>query len=604
MNKTTRVDPSVSTDTRDDASASDQALLPFADKMRYGAANMAGYAMILITGMFLPIFYSDTIGVPLGFIAIATALATAFDAITDPAMGWISDRTQTRWGRRIPWLAVGLPGVAIAFWLLFCPPESLTTTGAVIWFTACYLVFVLFQTVFLIPYYALGYELTLDYNDRTSLFAVTTYFGLCGIVLATWLPELLEFQLGMTTRAAYNTMGIIYAVLMVVTGLFLMQLREKPEFMALGKNPFVPGVRKAMRSRPFLIVLITYILTMVSFVVPGVLMFYHITYVLQVENPEFWMAIFAGIMSGTGFFTIPVWAMIAKRIGKLPTLIIAQCIGAVANFALFWAGVGDVWYVLGVMIVLGLIGGVDFLLLAMEADITDYDELLTGKRREGQFAALFGIVPKLVLIPGMAIPLSILAAAGYVPNEVQTPAVISSIKWIYILMPTTFYILNILVLLRYPISEKVHNAIGKAIEAHVEGESALDPVTGEMLLPPGTDIDEADDWQLDNFSSGELRRMTQHGPGTLTRDVILSILVSLAILVGCIFLTVQTIFGLDINEEPGTWCVLWIAMASASLAALVFHILRFKPARQMARQPINQNVVLKKIEKVSKIKRL
>jgi len=97
--------------------------------------------------------------------------------------------------------------------------------------------------------------------------------------------------------------------------------------------------------------------------------------------------------------------------------------------------------------------------------------------------------------------------------------------------------------------------------------------------------------------------MTQHGPGILTRDVILNILVSLAILVVSIFLTVRTIFGMDINEDPGTWCVVWITTASASFAALVFHILRFKPARQMARQPVNQDVVLKKIEKVSKIKR-
>jgi len=593
-------------DVRDDASASDQyhqACLPFADKMRYGAANIAGFGMIMITSMFLPMFYSDTIGVPLGFISIAIAMATAFDAITDPAMGWISDRTQTRWGRRIPWLAVSLPGVAIAFWLLFSPPGDLTTTGSAIWFTACYLVFVLFQTVFSIPYYALGYELSLDYNDRTSLFAVASYFGLIGMVLGTWLPELLEIQLGLTTRAAYNTMGIIYAVLMVVTGLFLLQVRERPEFMTLGENPFVPGVRKAMRSRSFVVVLIIYILTLVSFLVPAVLMFYHVTYVLQVENPELWMAIYAGILTGTGLFTIPIWAMIAKRIGKLYTLIIGQCIGAGANFALFWAGAGDVWYVLGVMIVLGFLGGVDFLITAMEADITDYDELLTGKRREGQFSALFGIVPKLVSIPGMAIPLSILAASGYVPNEVQTPEVISSIKWIYILMPVVFYVLNIFVLLRYPISEKVHKAISKGIEAHVRGESTLDPVTGEMLLPPGTDIDEADDWQLDNFSQGELRRMTQHGPGILTRDVILNILVSLAILVVSIFLTVRTIFGMDINEDPGTWCVVWITTASASFAALVFHILRFKPARQMARQPVNQDVVLKKIEKVSKIKR-
>jgi len=140
-------------------------------KLTYGMPAFAGAAMFVPIAVHMTKFYSDTVGVALGFIALAQALARAFDAITDPLMGWISDRTRSRWGRRRPYIFIGAPVSAIFFVGLFAPPESMDSLTAAAWFTAMLFGFFVLHTIYGIPHYGLGPELTSDYHERNSLFA-------------------------------------------------------------------------------------------------------------------------------------------------------------------------------------------------------------------------------------------------------------------------------------------------------------------------------------------------------------------------------------------------------------------------------------------------
>ena len=165
--------------------------LPLRVKLAYGAPSFAGAGMAIPIVIHLTIFYSDTILVPLGFIALVKAVARAFDALTDPLMAWITDRTRTRWGRRRPWMIVGPPLAALAFIALFAVPDALTPTGATIWFAVAYTSYYLFHTVYEIPHGGLGPELTLDYNERTSLFGWRVPFLVGGTLVAAILPPAL-----------------------------------------------------------------------------------------------------------------------------------------------------------------------------------------------------------------------------------------------------------------------------------------------------------------------------------------------------------------------------------------------------------------------------
>ena len=161
-------------------------------KLIYGAPSFAGAAMAIPVAVHMPKFYTDSVLVPLGWVALAMALARVLDAILDPFVGWMSDHTHSRWGRRRPWIAVAAPLAALAFVALFTPPASLDSTEAAVWFGTALMLFFTLQMIYGLPHGALGPELTLDYHERSSLFSVREGFALIGTIVAAVAPSLLH----------------------------------------------------------------------------------------------------------------------------------------------------------------------------------------------------------------------------------------------------------------------------------------------------------------------------------------------------------------------------------------------------------------------------
>ena len=138
----------------------------------------------------MPRFYSDVVLVPLGAIAVAAAVARSLDALTDPLMGWLSDRTRSRWGRRRPWIMIGAPLTSLFFYLMFTPPAELNGVDAAAWFAATYTLYYLFHTVYIIPHNALGPEMTLSYHERSLLFGIREGFVVAGTLVAAVTPPM------------------------------------------------------------------------------------------------------------------------------------------------------------------------------------------------------------------------------------------------------------------------------------------------------------------------------------------------------------------------------------------------------------------------------
>jgi GPH family glycoside/pentoside/hexuronide:cation symporter len=223
-----------------------------------------------------------------------------------------------------------------------------------------------------------------------------------------------------------------------------------------------------------------------------------------------------------------------------------------------------------------------FLGPAVQADVIDYDELHTGKRREAQYSSFWAMLPKFVAIPSAAIPIAVLATLGYVPNVEQTPQVVLAIKAIFALTPALCSALAFLFARRFSIDARTHAEILAGIVRHRRGEPALDPLTGRLLQPPNARaIDEASGWFLDHFSAGELRRVLRRGPATAVRDVWLAAAASLAVCGGCLLVVAAQVEILEV--DPGALPVLAIVGAGFSFAVFVFHLLRLGAARGLAR---------------------
>ena len=570
--------------------------LPMAIKLAYGMPNFAGAAMVIPIAIHMNIFYSDVVLVPLGYIALAVALARAFDAITDPLMGWITDRTKTRWGRRRPWMFVGAPLTAVAFVALFSPPENLATMAAAVWFTSTFVCYFLFHTVYSIPHYGLGPELTSDYHERSSLFAVMEGFTLLGTMVAAALPGLVLFPI-FGPRTGFTIFALIFGS--ILTLLYFWQcyrIRERPEYYQRKSNPLAPGVRRVVRNRPFRILLAAYVVNGVAAAIPGLMMPYFTTYVLMPENPDRWVGIFLLTYFFFGFATLPLWLRATKRWGKKPVYIVSALMGISSSLMLFFQGEGDLLPTFLILVWAGASFGVRvFLGPSIQAEVIDYDELYTGKRREAQYGALWAIMVKFPIIIGAAVPLAILANAGYVPNVEQSDTVKLWISAIFGLGPSSFGLASLLIFLLFPINERTHTAVLKGIERHKLGEPAEDPLTGR-LVPPPTDrgVDEDTGWFLDHFSQRELRRVLARGAQAALSSTVKSATVALAI---CALFTWLTFRNLgDLNQRPGLTTVIEVVFAGFALTAFLYHLIRIRAARRMKASPVEDRLIQSHLE--------
>ena len=438
-------------------SAGRRTQLPLSAILGYGAGNFAFSLLGLVVAVNLQFFYTDYVGLSAGLVAWALLFARLFDAFVDPLMGWLSDRTHTRFGRRRPWmLGVALP-LGVAFYGLFAPPQ-LEGQGALLgYLMLLYTGTFLLWTVGAIPYYSLGAEMTDDYHERTQLIAVREGWGLAGLLCATILPAYLIHLRG--GRDGYAAMG---AMLGAATALFLFGAgvvsRERSEFSGReSMNPY-RGIVRTLQNPHFRPLLAAFALSAIAGAVPATLVIYVAVYVIG--TPEWWTqgapdwlptwSYYLLLYFASAVVALPFWSRVAATRGKKATWGIAIALATGTSAACFWLDDGSI----GLFSVILVLGGASFgnylaLPPSMVADLIDHDEASTGMRREGSYFALWSFATKAGnAITGFA-ALQVLEHVGYVPGQPQTAAVKLWMLWMYSWFPALFYLLSGLALRRF-----------------------------------------------------------------------------------------------------------------------------------------------------------
>jgi GPH family glycoside/pentoside/hexuronide:cation symporter len=229
-----------------------------------------------------------------------------------------------------------------------------------------------------------------------------------------------------------------------------------------------------LRQRPFAVLLGAYTIAALGNNLPGALATYYATYVLGVENVGLYLVAFLG----AGLAALPLWTIAARRFGKKQAWLAALAVNTVPFAFVFPLGRGDTTR-FAVLIVLSGFGAIATVALApsMQADAIDHDELQTGERRDGQLIGLWMIAEKLAAALGVGIALPLLGAVGYVPNAVQSPQVLLTLRILYIVVPCVCNALAFVVLLGYPLDRRAHAEILTALarrraEAEAGTESA------------------------------------------------------------------------------------------------------------------------------------
>lgn len=426
----------------------------------YGLSEMPLQVASVVISAYLLNYYSADLGVGLAAVGTIWLVARIFDGVTDPLIGYLSDRTKTRWGRRRVWMVASVPIIMLSIYKLFFPDPPVDAVYFLTWM----LVLWLGWTMLLIPYYAWAAELSTDYNERSVIVGARVWLGMAANVTSKIIPvvAVLAFAYG-GTREVLHMIGIMTLILVPLTvGLTVANVPENPAY----KPPtisFGRGIVAMWRNGPFKRLLFAFFVNSMGTTVATATALY---YVRNVMGEEKLAILFLLVFYLAGLIGIPFWVWLSKRIGKHRAWI--ACLMVYPCFSPFYLllGPGDFWWMLPIAAMTGFGGGSSAVLAnSMKADVIDLDTLKTGQNRAALFFSVWAFITKASLSVGPAIALYALATLGFdpKPGAVNDSQSLWGVKAVFALGPPIFMILTAWVAWRYPITESRHGKMRDAI---------------------------------------------------------------------------------------------------------------------------------------------
>lgn len=436
-----------------------------ADRLRsstiwiYGSVGfplaMLGYPL----GVWLPRAYATDLGIPLTAIGMVIMSAAIFDAVTDPAMGYASDRFRTRYGRRKSWVFVGAPLLTASVWMLLNPGPQSTIAYLAFW----YIFLRVGSTLLGVPYAAWGAELSNDYHTRTRIQSAREKFVLLGLIGAALVPALIEYVTGDSNAATVlrSYSWLVLFLLPGVTALVLARVPEPPPSLNEGKTSFLKSLRLIRRNKLFRIVIVIELLIAGGEAFRNTLSLFFMQDVIGIANVgTLYLVYFT-----CGLLAIPAWDLLARRYGKHRSLAGAMILVSFVSVSIFFLRSGQATSFTVLFAMKGFcFGAFAYLPRAMVADVVDIDTARSGDARAGSYFAVLGFMTKCAAsFAGLSLPL--LAWVGYdaTPTGVNGPRELLWLGILYALVPTSVFGLALYLSWTWPLTSERHARLRAAL---------------------------------------------------------------------------------------------------------------------------------------------
>lgn len=434
--------------------------LPTTVLISYGLTAMPLSALAIGMFVVLPTVYAEAVGLGMTSVFLVVLLTRFWDVITDPLIGWLSDRTRGRFGRRRPWVLLAWLPLSVAIYALYLPPEGIGWAYLSVWSA----IFFTAGTAMLVPYTVWGAELSGVYHERSRVFAYRHVFAALGTLLAAGLSIQAR---GSGTVMSAETLRLIawvgLALLPFTLAVLFWRVRESPPPAPRRRVDWRLGIRVMLRNRPFARVLATYFLNGVANAFPATLFFFFVRHALGDAGATGTLltAYFVAAVIGT-----PLWIRLARRYGKHRTWCVAMVLAAVSFLTVPFLYQSQTGFFLAVIVVAGLTLGADLAMPgAMLADVVDEDTVGTGERRAGIYYALWAMVAKLALAFA-SVGFLILDLAGFDAKiDDNTDTAIFTLVVLFALFPVAFKAAAAAVVWRYPLTEGRHEELRRMIAA-------------------------------------------------------------------------------------------------------------------------------------------
>ena len=463
--------------------------VPFGQKVAFGLGMLANQMFPAALGIFMVVLVQD-MGFPGWMWGVLFFLPRVFDSVTDPIMGFISDNTRSTWGRRKQYVFIGAIVMGISFVSMWQLYRADGVNYNFVYFLCWSIVFYAGLTLFSIPYVAMGYEMSDDFHERTSIMAVAQWIGQWAWVIAPWFWVVMYdpkwfVNADTATRTLSIWVGVICMLLAMVPALFLPSRSTKDDTHLVpltwsnfggGMREILIGFKESFGYVSFRKLCYATFLIFNAFNTVAAFSFFIVVYHLFNGNTGdawIWPTLFGSVGAlVTTFAVIPTVAWMSKKMGKKNAFMVSQGISIIGYVLLWFLMIpGKPWMFMFALPFFSFgIGGLFTLMMSMTADVCDLDELATGKRREGIFGAIYWWMVKFGFAIAGLLSGAIMSFVAFTPGAAVQPAgAVDGLRLFYSGVPIFGTLLAMWIMRDYDLDEK------RAMEVHNQLEQRKRP---------------------------------------------------------------------------------------------------------------------------------
>ena len=429
-------------------------------RLGYGIGDIAICLYWSGVGLYLLYFYTDVVGISPSLAGLIYGIGMLWDAVTDPFMGYVAERTRTKWGVYRPYLLFGNVPLALSFVLLFWVPPF---EGAML-FSFLLLTNLLHRTCFTIvsvPFSSLTPRITSDSQERTNL----TGFRMLGAQTGTNLMALLAFPIifwvgGEDESSGFLVLGAIAGITaLAIHAVTFMTVKEPENDLGIERvgGSLAEAAQAVAKNGPFWLVFSATLIVGITTIFFGNNLIYYTKYALNLHEYQGTILFTSGIIA---FLSIPIWWVISNRIGKKLTWLISSSITLIALVSFYVYPISQLNELLVLVGFIGFGSGAGGILFwSMLPDTIEYGEVHTGVRSESSLYGFMTFAQKGSIAFAIIILGLVLDAIGFQANEIQTESTIADMKAIMTLIPIVGIASSLVIIYFYPIDAKMHKEL-------------------------------------------------------------------------------------------------------------------------------------------------
>ena len=443
--------------------------LSFISKVGYAMGDCASQFVWTFVGAYLTIYYTDVVGLTPAVVSVIMLVARLWDAINDPMMGAIAERTKTRFGRFRPYILYGTPFLAVFGVLVFTNPDF-GNGGKIAWAATTYIIAGMLYTLVNIPYGALGSVMTSNINERNALAAFRMNGMNIGMLIVNMsaMPLILFFsQADSANGRGYFYTSIVFCVIaFVLFYILFFTSKEVVQQVSKEKVPLKDTIKSIVKNKYLMMVFMMQLFVMLGFMGRMGVSIYYYTYIVKRMDLVGIFMTLPSIGSIIGILAVP---KLTEMFGKKKVLVVSLFACALCLVWIYFIPAESVIMLMAATLIFGIAGLGAPIVLGMVPDCIDYAEYHTGVRSDGAAYATNGLASKAGNAVGSAVGILIMGAFGYVANAEQTAQALNGINITVNLFPAVMYVLAAIVAMVYNLDEKeVQKIRGELDKRNVE----------------------------------------------------------------------------------------------------------------------------------------